>query len=90
MDVNGRQSFLAWLPWLMITVIVIIWSFLQFGAIGTAKINWPGLDNLVYLTLYHKPYEAVWVFQPLGSGTPILLAVILTAIALRASGRTFW
>jgi len=90
MDVNGRQSFLAWLPWLMITVIVIIWSFLQFGAIGTAKINWPGLNNLVYLTLYHKAYEAVWVFQPLGSGTPILLAVILTAIALRASVRTFW
>ena len=35
---------------------------------------------MISITLYHdKPYAAVWTFQPLGTGTAILLAAIITA-----------
>jgi lactate permease len=43
-------------------------------------IQWPGLHNAVYITMYDKPYAAVWTFQPLASGTAILLTSILMAI----------
>jgi lactate permease len=33
----------------------------------------------VFITLYNKPYAANWVFQPLGTGTAILVATIITA-----------
>ena len=49
-----------------------------------------GLNNAVFLTLYSKPYAAVYSFQPLGTGTMILIAVILTAIFLAVSPRLFF
>lgn len=87
---GAGQGFRGWLPWLTITVIVIIWSFAQIANIGIQKIPWPGLNKLVYLTLYGKAYEAIYVFQPLGGGTPILVAVILSAMFLRAGWKNFW
>ena len=43
-------------------------------------IPWPGLHNQIAITLYNdKPYAAVWVFQPLATGTAILVAAIITA-----------
>ena len=50
--------------------------------------QWPGLHNAISITLYDaKPYAAVWLFQPLGTGTAILLAAILTALAGAARRR---
>ncbi len=41
---------------------------------------WPGLDKAISITLYGgKPYAAAWTFQPLATGTAILLAAIVTA-----------
>jgi lactate permease len=38
----------------------------------------------VSITLYHnKPYDAVWAFQPLGTGTAILAAALMTAALVR-------
>jgi lactate permease len=37
------------------------------------------LHNQVFITLYKKNYAANWVFQPLGTGTAILVAAIITA-----------
>ena len=45
----------------------------NIAAIGDVKIKWPGLHNAVFVSLYHKPYAAIWDFQPLGTGTAILL-----------------
>ncbi|GMA58213.1 hypothetical protein GCM10025858_27160 [Alicyclobacillus sacchari] len=80
----------GWVPWLTVTGVVIIWTFLKIAEIGQMKIKWPGLNDQVYLTLYQKPYDAVWAFQPLATGTAILVAVILTALFLRAGWKTFW
>jgi lactate permease len=70
----------GWLPWLIVSAVVILWTSLKIFAIGQIGVHWPGLDNAISITLYdNKPYAAVWVFQPLATGTAILLAAILTA-----------
>ena len=70
----------GWLPWIVVSVVVIAWTHFKVFDNGAQPILWPGLHNQVAITLYHdKPYAAKYVFQPLASGTAILLAAILTA-----------
>lgn len=83
---NSREAVLAWLPWAIVSLTVIAWTFLKIPSIGAQLIKWPGLNNQVFLTLYNKPYAAVYNFQPLGTGTAILLAMILTAFVAIAVG----
>ena len=95
---NPGEAVRAWLPWVVVSLVVILatlkWpngkSTFQFVALGLQAIKWPGLNNAVFLTLYSKPYAAVYSFQPLGTGTMILIAVILTAIFLAVSPRLFF
>jgi len=73
-------SWQGWLPWIVVSVVVIAWTNLKVFAIGQQAVPWPGLHNLIGITLYgNRPYAAVWVFQPLATGTAILLAAIITA-----------
>jgi lactate permease len=74
--ISGWQG---WLPWVIVSVIVILWTHFKVATIWQQTIHWPGLHNAVYITLYEKPYAANWVFQPLGTGTAILVAAIITA-----------
>ena len=70
----------GWLPWIVVSVVVILWTHLKIFAIGQQVIQWPGLHNQVLITLYNdKPYAATWAFQPLATGTGILLSAIITA-----------
>ncbi len=69
----------GWIPWVVVSVVVILWTRLKIAAIGQQTIHWPGLHNEVFITLYKKPYAANWAFQPLGTGTAILIACIVTA-----------
>jgi lactate permease len=76
----------GWLPWLIVTATVILWTFFKVAVIAQQKIPWPGLDKAVAITLYHdKPYEAVWTFQPLATGTAILIAALITALLVGLS-----
>jgi lactate permease len=80
----------GWLPWLVVSAVVIVWTAAGVAAFGQRKIAWPGLHNAISITLYGgKPYAAVWVFQPLGTGTAILLAAILTALLVRLRPASF-
>ncbi|MDQ2904918.1 MAG: L-lactate permease [Chloroflexota bacterium] len=83
---TGSEAVFGWLPWLLVSAIVIIWGFASVALVAQQKIKWPGLDGAVFLTLYKKPYAAVYTFQPLGTGTAILLAVILTAVIVIIAG----
>ena len=77
-------SWQGWLPWIIVAVVVIVWTNLKIAAIGAQAIHWPGLDKAISITLYNaKPYAAVWKFEPLGTGTAILLASVLTALMFR-------
>ncbi len=86
-DVPGWQG---WLPWLIVSAVVIVWTSYKIFAIGQMSIPWPGLDKAISITLYNnKPYAAVWVFQPLASGTAILLSAIVIALVVRLSVADF-
>jgi lactate permease len=74
----------GWLPWIIVSAVVIIWNSAKIFEIAQQKIPWPGLHNAVSITLYNnKPYAAIWTFQPLATGTAILLATIITAFCVR-------
>jgi lactate permease len=72
----------GWLPWAIISIVVIIWTTLKFNLFKQVRVAWPGLDNAVFVTLYDKPYAAIWTFQPLATGTAILVAGIITALVV--------
>jgi lactate permease len=80
---NAGEAVLAWLPWVLVALIVIVWTLLAVAALGSSSVKWPGLHNAVFLTLYKKPYAAIYSFQPLGTGTAILVTVVLTALIVR-------
>jgi lactate permease len=81
----------GWMPWLIVTGVVIVWTYWKVATVGQHAIPWPGLDKAVSITLYHdKPYAAVWNFQPLGTGTAILLAAIITALLVGLSPAEFF
>jgi lactate permease len=81
----------GWLPWIIVSVVVIVWTSFKIFAIGQMDIHWPGLHNAISITLYgNKPYGAVWSFQPLATGTAILLAAVLTALIFRLSVAAFF
>jgi lactate permease len=74
----------GWMPWVIVSATVIVWTFFKVASIGHLDIAWPLLDKAVAITLYgDKPYAAVWAFQPLGTGTAILLAALITAALVR-------
>lgn len=76
----------GWLPWLLVSATVILWGSLKLGARGQLNIPWPGLHNAIAITLYHdRPYAAVWAFQPLATGTAVLVACLITAVLFRMS-----
>jgi len=80
----------GWLPWIIVTAVVILWTTYKVFGIGQVNVPWPGLDKAISITLYNdKPYAAVWTFQPLATGTAILLSSMLTALILRMSPDAF-
>ena len=77
---RGIPGWQGWVPWIVVSVVVIVWTHFKIFAIGQQAIPWPGLHNEVLITLYKdKPYAAVWTFQPLATGTAILLSAVITA-----------
>ncbi len=80
----------GWLPWVVVTITVIAWTAYKVALVGQRVIAWPGLDKAISITLYHgKPYAALWVFQPLGTGTAILLSAVITALLVGLSPLAF-
>ncbi len=84
--VSGAQG---WYPWLIVAAVVIVWTIAKVFMIGDVKVPWPGLDKAVFITLYNTPYGAVWDFQPLATGTAILVAAIITSFVVRLPAREF-
>ncbi len=60
---------------------MIVWSQINLFRVGQISIPVPQLHNRVFLTLYHKPHSAIYIFQPLAAGTAALSATLLTALA---------
>ena len=84
------ESVGAWLPWVMLSVVVILWSWFRLLPVAQSILPVPSLHNRVLITLYQKPYAALYTFQPLGPGTAVLAATILTALCLRIRSKVFF
>ncbi|MBL8555772.1 MAG: L-lactate permease [Phenylobacterium sp.] len=80
---SALSGWQGWLPWVILSVTVIVWVHFKVNLIGEQKIPWPGLHNQVFITTYGKPYAAIWTFQPLATGTAILVATLVTALVVR-------
>ena len=81
----------GWLPWIIVSATVILWSSLKLPSWGQHDIPWPGLHKAVAITLYHdKPYSAVWTFQPLSTGTAVLVACVISGLLFRVTPAAFW
>ncbi len=77
---SGVPGWQGWLPWVVVSAVVIAWTHFKVFAISQQAVQWLGLHNQVLITLYQdRPYAAVWTFQPLGTGTAILVADLLVA-----------
>ena len=87
---SSKQAFAAWLPWGMLSAVMILWSYLKILQKGQVAIPVPRLHNAVLITLYQKPYSALYSFQPLGPGTAVLAATVLTALCFGVRGQVFW
>lgn len=82
-----REAVAAWLPWALLSVVMVLWTYVKLFQRGQMPIPIPVLHNGVLITLYQKPYAALYGFQPLASGTPVLVATALTALCFRARPR---
>lgn len=79
----------GWVPWIVLSVIVIAWVHLRVNFIGEMKVEWPGLHNAVFITTYNTPYAAIWAFQPLATGTAILFSTVITSLIVGVSPSQF-
>lgn len=79
----------GWVPWLIMVAVVIAWVHLKLNVVGEIKVRWPSLHNEIFITAYNKPYEAIWSFQPLGTGTAIAVATLIVAFVVGLSPAQF-
>jgi len=95
-DARASDTFRAWLPWIILSVVVFIWGLPQtkgfLDGIAAPKIPIPGLDKLVLRVppVVSKPSaeNAVFNFNFLSaSGSGILLASIIAGLAMGYSVR---
>ena len=94
---NPREIIKAWSPFMILTIMVTIWSLKPFKAMfgkdgllesWVFKVSVPYLDKLVTkmppIVAEAKPYEAVYKFDWFSAtGTAILLAAIITVFVLK-------
>jgi lactate permease len=79
----------GWLPWAIVSATVIVWTTFKISHIGQMSLSWTGLHNNVFITLYGKPYAAIFNFEPLATGTAILVSSILTAVVVKVGIRGY-
>src|SRR6185436_1503238 len=77
----------GWIPWIILAATVVLSIHLKVNVMGQMAVHWPRMPEEVFITIYDKPYAAVWTFQPLGTGTAILFATVLAAFVVRLKPR---
>jgi L-lactate transport len=93
---SGHQILLAWTPYLLLVVFVLLWAKPLQPTLNKFNIlvQWPGLHNLVQrmppVVAKPAPYPAVFNFTWLSaSGTACLLAALLSAMVAGLSVAQF-
>lgn len=86
--VSATESVAAWLPWILLSAVMVLWSYTKLFQKWQITFAIPHLHNAILITLYNKPYAATYSFQPLATGTAAVFATLLTAICLRVKPNT--
>ncbi len=90
-DISGRRALKAWMPWILLSILVFAWGIPQVKAflngISQATFNFPGLHKAVMRVapVVPKPTAepAVFVFNWLSAtGTSLLLTGIVSGLLL--------
>jgi len=84
---SRREIFDGVIPWLILSIVIIVWSRAKLFSVGQVAMPIPTLHNGVVIALYQRPYAAVFNFQPLATGTAVLVATIFTTLWFRMSPR---
>lgn len=92
-----REVFLAWAPYLLLVVCVLLWGLAPVKAllgIGTVEFAWPGLHNLIEravpVVAKPSPYAAPFRLELFAaSGTSCMVATLLSALVLGVSPLRF-
>lgn len=74
-------------------MFIFRWTFAKLPQYGRTLVHWPHLHQKVYLTLYGKTYDAIWTFEPLATGTALLVSSIPFGALVLWNGshpRVFW
>lgn len=83
-----REVLAAWFPWVLLSIVIVFWSYFRLSSHGQSLFPIPSLHNGILISLYQKAYSAIFTFQPLASGTAVLLTTLLTTLFFRFSPRT--
>ena len=94
---SAAQVILAWLPYLLLVVIVILWGIPtvhDWLELATIKVPWPGLHNMIQrmppvvakATNYAATYNVNYLSA---AGSAVFLAALLSAICLKVSPGKF-
>ena len=94
---SARNVALAWAPYMILVVLVLLWGYPPFKAkldVVSLPIQWPGLHNMVQqmppVVAQPSKYGAVFNFQWLSaSGTACLFTAILGALVVGLSPLQF-
>jgi lactate permease len=85
---SRRDIFDGVIPWLILSIVIIVWTRVKLFSVGQVAIQIPALHNGVVIALYQRPYAAVFNFQPFITGTAVLVATIFTTLWFRMMPRT--
>jgi lactate permease len=89
LEVEGRASLPlrdvihGMLPWLVLSLVVVVWTHFEVFKKGQIPMPIPSLHNGVTISLYGKPYAAVFNFQPFATGTAVLVTTLISALLMR-------
>jgi lactate permease len=86
-SLSTAEGLAAWAPWIALSGVMLVWSYLRLFRIGHLSFAVPLLDRAVFITLYQKPYDAVYGFQPMSAGTAAFAATLLTAMLFQIPPR---
>lgn len=84
---SGKQAAAAWAPWILLSAIMVVWSWVKLFGVGAIAWPVPHLNNRIFISLYGKAYSAIYHFEPLAAGTAALVAVFATAAIFAAPPR---
>ena len=87
LDADCLPTWQGWLPWAILSLVVIFWVHFEVNLYGQMQIEWPALHEAIFITTYGRPYSAIWTFQPLATGTAILVATIIFMLICRLAPR---